>query len=68
MESLIVLVRSYLMTNKMLIKRLERVKQVLVESRDELIELESEIGSRLNTKEQEIDDLQSVIDSLSQLD
>lgn len=56
------------MTNKALIKRLEKVKENIVKSRDELVELESEIGRRLDNREQEIYDLQAVIDSLSQLD
>lgn len=49
-----------------MIDKLEKIKNQLAVSRDELRELESEIIDLLNDKDDEIANLESVIDSLSQ--
>lgn len=50
---------------KTLIKQLEKIKKQLSDSRDALEELKSEIEMFLETKDEEIYELQNVIDSLS---
>ncbi len=54
------------MTPKTIVKKLNKIKRDLEKSRDELRDMESGICELLNDKDSEIQQLEYLIDSLSQ--